>query len=49
MEIDNSVNKALKQVDFKSQRSVNGSSSGGGSSERSNMIHHKCGKKGYLW
>ena len=45
--IDQSINKALEQVDFKSRRSVNGSGSGGGSYDRSYMTCHKCGKKGH--
>ena len=46
--IDQSINKALKQVDFKSRRSGNGSGSGEGLSARSDMTCHKCDKKGYI-
>ena len=46
--IEQSINKALKQVDFKIRHSGNGSGSGGGSSARSDMTFHKCGKKGYI-
>ena len=46
--IDQSDNKILKKVDFKSRRSVNGGSSGGRSSVKSNMTCHKCGKKGHI-
>ena len=42
--IEQSINKALKQVDFKSRRSGSGSGSGGGSSARSDKSSHKCGK-----
>ena len=48
MGIDQTINKALKQVDFKSLRSGNFSGSGGGSSARSDMACHKCGKKGHI-
>ena len=48
MVIEQSINKYLKQVDFKSRRSVNGSGFGGGSSDRSDMTCHKCGKKGHM-
>ena len=44
--IEQSINKDLKQVDFKSRRSGNGSGSGRGSNARSdNGTCHKCGKK----
>ena len=47
--IEQSTNKALKQVDFKSRRSGNGSGSGKGSSARSdNGTCHKCVKKGHI-
>ena len=36
-----------QQVNFKSRRSGNGSDSGRGSFARSDMICHKCGKKGH--
>ena len=45
MAIEQFINKALKQVDFKSRHSGNGSGSGGGSSTRSDMTCHKCSKK----
>ena len=49
MAIEQSINKALKQVDFKSRRSGNVSGSGRGSSARSdNGTCHKCGKKGHI-
>ena len=48
MTIDQSINNYLKQVDFKSLRSVNGSEYGGGLSSRSEMTCHKCGKTGRL-
>ena len=48
MAIQNSINKALKQFDFKSRRSGNGSGSGKGSSARSDITYHKCGKKGHI-
>ena len=43
------VNKALKKVDFKSHHSGNGSVSGGGSSAKSNVTCHKCGKKVHIY
>ena len=46
--IDQSIKKALKQVDFKRRRSVNGSVSGGQSSARSDMIFHKCDKRVHI-
>ena len=46
--IEKSINKALKQVDFKSCRSGNGSGYGKGSSARSDITCHKCGKKGHI-
>ena len=48
MAIEQSINKALKQVDFKSLHSRNGSGSGKGSSDRSYITCHKCGKKGHI-
>ena len=48
MAIEQSINKALKQVDFKSRRSGNVSGSGKGSSARSDITCHKCGKKGHI-
>ena len=48
MDIEHSVNKDLNQVDFKIHRSVNCSVSGGGSSVKSNVTCHKCGKKGHI-
>ena len=46
--IEQSINKALKQVYFKSRRSGNDSGSGRGSSVRSDRTCHKCGKKGHI-
>ena len=48
MAIEQSINKALKQVDFKSRRSGNVSGSGKGSSARSDITCYKCGKKGHI-
>ena len=48
MVIEQSINKSLKQVDFKSRLSGNDSGSGRGSSGRSDKICHKCGKKGNI-
>ena len=42
------INKDLKQVDFKSQRSGNGNISEKGSTARSNITCHKCVKKGHI-
>ena len=42
------INKDLNMVYFKSCRSVNGSGSGGGSSDMSDMTCHKCGKRFYI-
>ena len=47
MSIEQSINKALEQVGFKSRHSGNGGVSEGGSSARSDMTCHKCGKKGH--
>ena len=46
--IEQSINKALKQVDFKRHRSGNGSGSVKGSSASSDITCHKCGKKGHI-
>ena len=46
--IEQSTNKALKQVDFRIRRSGNGGGSGKGSTARSDIICHKCGKKGHI-
>ena len=46
--IEHSINKALKQVYFKSRRSGNVSGSGKGSFARSDGKCHKCGKKGHI-
>ena len=48
MAIEKLVKKALNQVDFKSRNSVNGIVSVLGSYARSNLICHKCGRKGYF-
>ena len=48
VEIEQSINKALKQVDFRSRRSGNCSGYGKGSSTRSDITCHKCGKKGHI-
>ena len=48
MDIEQSIKKALKQVDFKSRRSVNGTGSVGGSYARSDMTCNKCDKKGHI-
>ena len=48
MIIEQSVKKDVNQVDFKIHRSGNGSGSGGGSSVKSNVTCHKCGKKGHI-
>ena len=48
MTIEQLINKALKQVYFKRRRSGNISGSGRGSSARSDITCHKCGKKGYI-
>ena len=48
MAIDQSINKALKHVDFKSRHSGNGSGSGKGPFARSDITCHKCGKKGHI-
>ena len=46
--IEQSKNKALKQVNFKSRRSGNGSGYGRGSFARSYITCHKCGKKFHI-
>ena len=46
--IEQSINKTLEQVYFKSGRSGNGSGSGRGSSARSDITCHKCGKKVHI-
>ena len=48
MAIEQSINKALKQVDFKSQHSGYGSGSEKGSFAKSDGKCHKCGKKGHI-
>ena len=48
VDVEHSIDKALKQVDFRILRSGNVSGFGGGSSARSDITCHKCGKKGYL-
>ena len=48
MAIEQSINKALKKVVFRSLHSVNGSGSGEGSSSRSVMTCHKCSKKVHI-
>ena len=46
--IEQTINKYLKQVDFKRHRSENGSGSGRGSSYRSDITCHKCDKKVHI-
>ena len=46
--IEQSFNKALKQVYFNIRRSGNGSGSGRGSYVRSDITCHKCGKKVHI-
>ena len=48
MSIEQLVNKALKQVDFKSHQSRNGSGSGGGSYVKLDVNFLYCGKKGHI-
>ena len=48
MAIEQSINKALKQVDFKSRRSGNSSGSGKGSFTRLDGKCHKCDKKDHI-
>ena len=48
MAIEQLVNKALNQVDFKSHCIGNGSGSGGGSSIKLDVTYHKCGKKVHI-
>ena len=46
--IEHSIKNSFKKVDIRSRRSVNGSGSGRGSSARSDITCHKCGKKGHI-
>ena len=46
--IEQSINKPLNQVYFKSRHSGNGSGSGRGSSARSDITCHRCGKKVHI-
>ena len=46
--IEQSINKALKRVDFKRRHNGNGSGSGRGSSDKSDITCHKCGKRGHI-
>ena len=48
MYIEQSINKSLNQVYFRSRYSGNGSGSGKGSSARSYITCHKCCKKGHI-
>ena len=48
MAIEQSINKALKQIYSKSRCSGNGSGSGKGSSARSDITSNKCGKKSHI-
>ena len=48
MVIEQSISKDLKQVYSKSRRSGNGSGYGRGSSARSDITCHKCGKNGHI-
>ena len=48
MALEQSINKAFKQVDFKSRHSGSFSGSGRGSSNRSDISFHKCGKQGHI-
>ena len=48
MAIEQSINKALKQVDLNSRSSGNFIGSGRGSSARSDKTCHECGKKGHI-
>ena len=48
MDIEQSINKALNQVEFEICRSENISGSGGGSPARSDMSCHKYGKRGHI-
>ena len=45
MTIEQSINKAVKKVDFKIHHSGNGSDSGGGSSVKSDVTCYKYGKR----
>ena len=46
--IEQPIKKALNQVDFNSLRSGNVSGSGRGSSARSDITCHTCGKRGHI-
>ena len=46
--IEQSINKAFKQVDLKSRQSGNGSGSRSGSSARLDITCHKCSKKVHI-
>ena len=46
--IEQTIKKALKQVDFKGRRSGNVNGSGRGSFSRSDKTCHRCGKKGHI-
>ena len=48
LDIEQSINKALKKVDLKSRRSGNGSGSVRESTARSDITCHKCGKRGHI-
>ena len=48
MAIEQSFNKSLEQVGFKTRFSVNGSGSGGGQYVNSNMTCHYRGKKVHI-
>ena len=48
MAIEQSINKDLKQVDFKSRRSGNSSGYRRGSSAMSDITFNICGKKGHI-
>ena len=48
MVVEQLIKKALKQVYFKRFRSGNGSGSERGSSARSDITCHECGKKGHI-
>ena len=46
--IEQSINKYLEQVHFKRRHSENSSGSRRGSSARSDITYHKCGKKVHI-
>ena len=48
MDIEKSINKALKQFGFNIRHSVSGGGYGGGSSARSDKTCHKCGQNVHL-